>query len=262
MKPKKTLKAIILFAIIPLFTLDLYTQDIEAIEIIKKADQLLQGQSNYGEMTMTIVRPSWERSLSFKTCSKDREFSLTLVTDPAKEKGQTFLKRQNDLWSWNPKISRLIKLPPSMLSQGWMGSDYSNDDILKESSMVVDYEHTLVGYEEIAGKDCYKIEMIPYEDAAVVWGKVVKWISKDGHMQLKTTYYDEDDYLIKTEVCSEVKIMGDREIPTYIEIIPEDESGNKTIVIIDKIIYDINVSESFFSQQNMKKGMNLRFPTE
>lgn len=147
-----------------------------------------------------------------------------------------------------------------MLAQGWMGSDYSNDDILKESSMVVDYEHKLTGSEEIAGKDCYKIEMIPHDDAAVVWGKVIKWISKDGYLQLKTTYYDEDDYLIKTEICSEVKLMGDREIPTYIEIIPEDEPGNKTIVIIDKMVYDINVTENFFSQQNMKKGMNLRFP--
>lgn len=258
----KNLKSIILIAITGFLFSGVNAQEMAAIEIIKKADKLLQGQSNYGEMTMKIVRPTWERSLSFKTCSMDRDYSLTLVVDPVKEKGQTFLKRKNDLWSWSPKISRLIKLPPSMLSQGWMGSDYSNDDILKESSMVVDYVHNLVGSEEIAGKDCYKIEMIPHDDAAVVWGKVMKWISKDRFMQLKTTYYDEDDYLIKTEVCSEVKMMGDREIPTRIEIIPEDEPGNLTIVTIEKIIYDINVSEKFFSQQNMKKGMNLRFPTK
>lgn len=258
----KFLRSINLILIASFFLSRINAQEVETIEIIKKADQLLQGQSNYGELTMKIVRPSWERTLSFKMCSKDRDYSLTLVTGPAKEKGQTFLKRHNDLWSWNPKISRLIKLPPSMLAQGWMGSDYSNDDILKESSMVVDYEHKLTGSEEIAGKDCYKIEMIPHDDAAVVWGKVIKWISKDGYLQLKTTYYDEDDYLIKTEICSEVKLMGDREIPTYIEIIPEDEPGNKTIVIIDKMVYDINVTEKFFSQQNMKKGMNLRFPTE
>ncbi len=259
---KIKLKTLILIVLTGLLFKGVNAQEIEVKEIIKKADQLLQGQSNYGEMTMKIVRPTWERTVSFKMCSKDRDYSLTLVVDPVKEKGQTFLKRKNDLWSWNPKISRLIKLPPSMLSQGWMGSDYSNDDILKESSMVVDYTHSIVASEEIAGKECYKIEMIPHDDAAVVWGKVVKWISKDGYLQLKTLYFDEDDYLIKTEICSEVKMMGDREIPTRIEIIPEDEPGNLTIVIIDEIIYDINVSENFFSQQNMKKGMNLRFPTE
>jgi len=235
-------------------------QETEVLEIIKKADQLFQGESNYGEFTMKIIRPSWERSLSFRSCSKGGEYSLTLVAYPEKEKGQTFLKRQNDLWSWNPTIGRLIKLPPSMLTQGWMGSDYSNDDILKESSMVVDYKHTLTGSDVIAGKDCHRIEMIPNEEAAVVWGKVIKWISKEDYLQLKSTYYDEDGYLIKTELCTEVKRMGDREIPTRIEIIPEDEPGNKTIVIIDKIVYNITVDESFFSQQNMKKGMNLRFP--
>jgi len=235
-------------------------QGFSAYEIIKKADEKFQGESNYGEFTMEIIRPDWSRTLSFKSCNKGNEYSITLVTAPPKEKGQTFMKRENDLWSWNPTISRLIKLPPSMLAQGWMGSDYSNDDILKESSVVVDYNHTIIGEEKIAGKDCFKIQMIPKEEAAVVWGKVIKWISKDGYLQLKTEYYDEDNYLIRTEVCSEIKCMSDREIPTRIEIIPEEEPENRTIVTITNIIYNINVSEAFFSQQTMKKGMAINFP--
>ena len=100
---------------------------------------------------MKIVRPTWERTVSFKMCSKDRDYSLTLVVDPVKEKGQTFMKRKNEMWNYVPKIGRLIKLPPSMMSQGWMGSDYSNDDILKESSIVVDYTHEISGTEIISG---------------------------------------------------------------------------------------------------------------
>lgn len=242
------------------FTCTVFAQEESAYDIIKKANEKFQGESNYGEFTMEIIRPTWSRTLSFKSCNKGSNFSLTLVTDPAKEKGQTFMKRNNDLWSWNPKISRLVKLPPSMLAQGWMGSDYSNDDILKESSIVVDYNHTIIGSETIAGKNCYKIEMIPKEEAAVVWGKVMKWISKDGYLQLKTEYYDEDDYLIRTEVCSEVKFMGDREIPTRIKIIPEEDPENLTIVTITNIVYNINVDEPFFSQQTMKKGMAINFP--
>jgi outer membrane lipoprotein-sorting protein len=250
--------------IIPLFVLGFvlsYNVNAQsAYEIVKKADEKYRGKSSYSEMTMTIVRPKWSRTIAFKSCNKGLDYSMALVTDPVKEKGQTFMKRKNEMWSWNPKISRLIKLPPSMMSQGWMGSDFSNDDLLKESSLVVDYNHTIIGTETFAGKTCWKIQLLPKDDAAVVWGKLIKWISKDGYLQLKTEYYDEDEYLIRTEKASKIKMMSGREIPTYFELIPEEDPGNKTIVVMDKIVYDITVSESFFSQQNMKKGTNLRFP--
>lgn len=232
----------------------------DAKEIVKRADDKMQGESNYSEMTMKIVRPSWSRSISFKGVTKGRDYSMTLVTAPAKDKGQTFLKRKNEMWNWNPTIERLIKLPPSMMSQGWMGSDYTNDDILNESSIVRDYTHKIVANETIASKNCYKIVLTPKSNAAVVWGKQELWISKDGDMILKVKYYDEDDYLIKTENASNIKIMDGREIPTVFEIIPADEPGNKTIVTMKKIIFDINISDNFFSQQQMKRGMNIRFP--
>ena len=256
----KLLKFITILSVLAFFSTPSFSQD--AKEIVKKSDEKFRGKSGYSEMTMTIVRPKWSRTVSFKSCNKGLDYSLSLVTDPAKEKGQTFMKRKNEMWSWNPKIRRLIKLPASMMSQGWMGSDFSNDDLLKESSLVVDYTHKIVGTETYAEKLCYKIELIPNDDAAVVWGKLVKWITKDGYLQLKTEYYDEDGYLIKTEKASKVKMMSGREIPTYFELIPEDEPGHKTIVVMNKIVYDINVSESFFSQQNMKKGMTLRFPVK
>ncbi len=256
----KLFKFIITISILVFFSNSSFSQD--AKEIVKKSDEKFRGKSGYSEMTMTIVRPKWSRTVSFKSCNKGLDYSLSLVTDPAKEKGQTFMKRKNEMWSWNPKIRRLIKLPASMMSQGWMGSDFSNDDLLKESSLVVDYTHKIVGTESYAEKVCYKIELIPNDDAAVVWGKLVKWITKDGYLQLKTEYYDEDGYLIKTEKASKVKVMSGREIPTYFELIPEDEPGHKTIVVMNKIVYDINVSESFFSQQNMKKGNALRFPVK
>ena len=108
----------------------LFAQD--AMEIIRKAEEKFQGEtSSQSEMTMKIIRPAYERTIQLKNWTKGRDLSLTLVTYPAREKGQTFLKVENDMWNWNPQINRMIKLPPSMMSQGWMGSDYSNDDILK-----------------------------------------------------------------------------------------------------------------------------------
>jgi outer membrane lipoprotein-sorting protein len=225
----------------------------DATDIVKKAYDKERGTSSRDEMSMTIVRPTWKRTLKFKMWGKGQDYSLTLVTFPAKEQGQTFLKRKNEMWSWNPTISKMIKMPASMMSQGWMGSDYSVDDVLKESSIVVDYTHKIIGSEKIEGYDCYKIEMIPKPTANIVWGKLIKWISKTEYLQLKTEYYDEDGYKVKSDIGKNVKKIGGRFLPTLIEIIPEDEEGKKTIVEMISIEFDVKIEDSFFSQQNMQK---------
>ncbi len=225
----------------------------DALEIVKKADEKMQGNSSQSEMEMTLVRQTWQRSLTFKNWTLGTEYALTLITAPAKESGQSFLKLKNDMWNWNPMVNKIIKLPPSMMSQGWMGSDYTNDDVLKESSIVVDYTHKIIGIENLTGSDCWKIELTPNEKAAVVWGKIIMWISKQDYMQLKIEYYDEDMVLIKTHTGSEIKNMGGRTIPTRFEIIPADKPFQKTIVVIKSILWDKDIPVSFFSQQNMKK---------
>ncbi len=230
-----------------------YTQKLSAKEIVLKADNLQRGESSKSQMTMKIIRPKWTRTISMKSWSKGRDYSMTYILSPAKDKGQVFMKRKNEMWNWVPTINRMIKLPPSMMSQGWMGSDYSNDDILKESSIVVDYNHKIIGEEKISGLDCYKIEMIPKEDAAVTWGKVIKWISKKEFWQMKTEYYDEDNELIRTETASEIKNFGDRRLPSKIEIIPADKPGHKTLVVVNSAAFNENIDDNFFSQQNMKR---------
>jgi len=225
-----------------------------ATEIIKKADEKWNGEkSSESYMVMTIVRPTWERTIEFKNWTKGKDNALTLITAPAKEKGQAFLKVGTEMWNWMPSIGRMVKLPPSMMADGWMGSDYTNDDILKESSIVVDFDHKIVGSKTIDGLDCWKIELIPHEDAAVVWGKIIKWISKDEYIQMKSEYFDEDEYLIKTEFASDVKIMDGRKIPGKIEIVPADKKNQKTVVLINTMKFNIPIDDSFFSQQNMKK---------
>jgi outer membrane lipoprotein-sorting protein len=226
-----------------------------ATEIIKKADEKWNGEkSSRASMTMTIVRPSWERTIDFNVWTLGNQYSMTLITSPAKEKGQAFLKRENEMWNWMPSISRMIKLPPSMMSDGWMGSDYTNDDILKESSMITDFTHKIAGEEKIGAVNCWKIELQPKEDAAIVWGKIVKWISMDGeYLMLKSTYYDEDQILVKTEYGKDIKNMGGRIIPTRIEVVPADYNGQKTILITNTIEFNIPIKEVFFSQQRMKR---------
>lgn len=230
-----------------------FPQDITAKEIVKRADDLMRGQSSQGEMTMTIIRPRWSRTLSFKSWSKGTEYSLLYVTAPAKEKGQVFLKRESEMWNWVPSIERMIKIPPSMMMQSWMGSDMTNDDLVKESSIVVDYDHKIIGAEKVDGYDCYKIELIPHENAAVVWGKIISWISKEHYFTLKNEYYDEDGYLVNREILSDIKKIGDRTIPTRFEIVPVEKEGHKTIMVFDHIRFNVPIKEDFFSIQNMKR---------
>jgi outer membrane lipoprotein-sorting protein len=231
----------------------LYAQNMSATEIIRKTDEKFNGEkSSFTVMSMTIVRPSWKRTIEFKNWSLGRDYALTLVTAPAKDVGQTFLKRDVEMWSWSPSINRLIKLPPSMMSQGWMGSDYTNDDILKESSVVKDYSHEIVGEEMIGDRLCYKIRMVAKADAAVVWGHQVRWIDKKDMIFLKAELYDEDGSLVRTENGSDIREMDGRIIPCRIELLPAEEKGNKTIIEIKEIKFNIAVEEKFFSQQNMK----------
>ncbi|MBK7711286.1 MAG: outer membrane lipoprotein-sorting protein [Bacteroidales bacterium] len=234
--------------------LTITAQTLPAKEIVRKADDKFNGEkSGISTMVMTIVRPSWERTVEFRSWTMGRENSLTLITAPAKDKGQTFLKRGQEMWSWNPSINRLIKLPPSMMSQGWMGSDYTNDDILKESSVVNDYTHEIVSEEMIGDRLCYKIKMVARAEASVVWGHQIRWIDKKDLLVLKAELYDEDGSLVRTELGSEIKAMDGRVIPTKLELIPAEEKGNKTVVIIKDIKFNVPIEESFFSQQNMKR---------
>ncbi len=240
-------------AVIVLMSIAGFSQELTGKQVVEKADALQRGETNEGVMSMTIIRPKWERTITMKNWSKGTDYSMTYITSPVKDKGQVFLKRKSEMWNWVPTINRMIKLPPSMMSQGWMGSDYSNDDILKESSIVVDYTHKIIGNETVENLDCYKIELTPKEDAAVVWGKVLKWISKKEFWQMKTEYYDEDDELIRTELASEIKQFSDRKLPSKLEILPADKPNQRTVVNIISSKYNVKLDDGFFSQQNMKR---------
>jgi hypothetical protein len=223
----------------------------DALEIIKKSDTKSRGDYSEQELRMTIVRPDWSRSATMKSWSKGTEYSIILVTAPAKEKGQVFLKRKSEMWNWIPSIERMIKIPPSMMMQSWMGSDFTNDDLVRESSIVVDYTHALLGNETIDGNNCWKIQLDPKPDAPVVWGKVILWIDKK-YNQHKAEYYDEDGSLVSTMLLSEIRFMHDRDIPTRMEMIPAGESNRKTVVEILSSVFNKPIAESYFSIQNMK----------
>ncbi|NQY12040.1 MAG: outer membrane lipoprotein-sorting protein [Flavobacteriales bacterium] len=222
-------------------------------EIIRKAEDKLQGNSNFAEISMTIVRPDWSREMTMKSWSKGTDLSLILVTSPARDKGTAFLKRSKEMWNWQASIERVIKLPPSMMMQSWMGSDFTNDDLVKESSTINDYNHKMLSDSTIDGRICYQIELIPKEDAPVVWGKLLLWIDKADYIQMMSKMYDEDGYLVNTMRGYDIKEIGGRTLPTKLEMIPADEEGHKTVIEYKSMEFDIDIADEFFSIQNMKR---------
>lgn len=188
-----------------------------------------------------------------KSWTKGNKLAMILVTAPAKDKGTVFLKRDKEVWNWIPSIERSIKLPPSMMSQSWMGTDFTNDDLVKESSVIEDYTHTISGEGNLLGRPCYIIEMIPKPDAAVVWGKLILWVDKKDYMQLKVEFFDEDEEIVSRMTALQVKMMDGRMLPCEMEMVPLDKKGHKTILIQDNLLFDKPIDDNFFTTQQMKQ---------
>jgi len=246
------LAGIIFLLLIISFSFSVNAQALTAKEIVQKANDKAQGKSSQGTMKMTIVRPDWTREVTMKSWSKGTEYYLIYITEPVRDKGQVFMKRGRDMWNWMPSINRMIKLPPSMMGQSWMGSDFTNDDLVRMNSIIDDFTHEITGSETIGGYDCYIIELIPKPEAAVVWGKIKLWISKADFYELKGEYFDEDGKLVNTMTSSNIKKMGDRMLPSKTVMVPVDKPGNQTILESIDVVFNTPIEDDFFSQQNMK----------
>jgi outer membrane lipoprotein-sorting protein len=225
-----------------------------ATDIVRKSDEKLNGASSFAEMTLTIVRPDWTREISMKSWAKGRDLSLILITAPARDKGTAFLKRSREIWNWQPGIDRTIKLPPSMMSQSWMGSDFTNDDLVRQSSIVVDYTHTIVNEEPFDGRLCWQIELLPKPDAPVVWSKVHLWIDKQDYIQVQARFFDDDGDLVHTFLGKDIGMIGGRMLARTLEVLPADKPGHLTKIVYKKLEFDISLSDSFFSLQQLKNA--------
>ena len=242
---------ILIYLLFPLLSLP---QD--ANKILKISEEKIRGiESSYQEMMIKIIRPKWSKEMTMKGWSVGEDYFASVVLSPVKEKGTVFLKRENEVWNYIPSIERTIKLPPSMMMQNWMGTDFTNDDLVQRSSIIEDYSNSIIGEETIDGLDCWIIELIPNEDATVVWGKLILSIDKLNYMQLKTKFFDEYDELVSIMYGKSIKNFDGKKLPSIIEYIPLDEEGNKTIV--ERLVwkFDIDINKRFFLPNYMK---NLR----
>lgn len=221
-------------------------------EIVQKADDKMRGNTSEVELTIKTTRPSWTRSMDVKAWMKGTDYSIILVQSPAKEKGIVFLKRKKEVWNWMPALERTIKLPPSMMSQSWMGTDFTNDDLVKESSLKNDYVHSIIGDTTIDKRSCYIIQMVPKPEAAVVWGKLLLYIDKKDFLELHTKFYDEEGKLINTMTAYDIRMMDGRLIPTRFVMIPEDKKNHKTEMNYRSVKYNRPIDDDFFTTGKMK----------
>ncbi len=225
----------------------------DAAALVERVESLLWGKTIQGEVDMRITTPRWQRTLRMRMWMERPAYSFIRITAPAKEAGIGSLRIRNEMWNYLPSVERVIKVPPSMMLQPWMGSDFTNDDLVKESSAVNDYHHRIAGSETVEGKVVYRIESSPKPEAAVVWGKVVYLVRKEDAMPISQSFYSERGELVRVLLFSEVREMGGRMLPTRWEMRPQSRPGHSTVVTLLKARYDAPIDPETFSERNLKK---------
>ncbi len=221
-------------------------------EIVRKSEEKYRGLTSAAEITLETIRPGWKREMQIKAWSSGDDRGLILITSPARDQGVAYLRRGKEVWNWIPAIERIIKLPPSMMSQNWMGTDFTNDDLVEQSSLVTDYNHTILRSETIAGIDCHLLQLIPKPETDILWGKLLIWIDKNDFMQMKLESYDEDGELVNRMIASEIVVFGGRRLPARHEVIPADKPDHKTVMTYKNLQFDLSLDDTFFSIENMK----------
>lgn len=224
-----------------------------AAEILDRMEQVMRGDSGYSEMKMKIVRPRYEREISMRSWHMGTDYSLVLITAPARDEGIAYLMRENDIWNYDPRIDRTTRLPSSMMAQSWMGSDFTNDDLVRDTDINRDYEHTILRTEELEGRESYVIELIPKPGTPIVWGKVLIWVGTDDYLQLRVENYDQRFELVNTMQLDQITEMGGRVIPTRFTITPAGKENEQTVLVYEAMDFNIDIDESFFSRANMQR---------
>jgi len=245
---KKTLCTATLIGILAM-TLPAKAQD--AREIVKASIDNWRGLSSYGEMTMIIHRPSWERTMSMRGWTSGSKKSLVRITAPKKDAGNGTLMVDNNMWSYSPKVNRVIKVPSSMMSQSWMGSDFSNKDVSRADDIVDQYDHTLLATETIDNHTVWTIQSVPLEEAAVVWGKEVLRV-RDDHVLLEQEFWDQDGVLVKTLESTEIGKMGGRTIALKQRMAKTDTDDEWTEFSVQSMEFDIEISDNTFTRSNLQ----------
>ena len=233
------------------FSLTAQAQTPDAATLIKAAIEYWRDTSSYAVSEMTIHRPDWERRVTFRVWTRGDKHSLVRVIAPAKDVGNATLLVDNDMWSFTPKINRVIKIPSSMMTQSWMGSDFSNSDLAKADDLIEYYTHRLLKTETRDGHTQYVIESIPKETAPVVWGKEVVTV-RDDYVLLEHAFYDQQGKLLKTLTTQELKPMGGKTVATRQRMQKLDKPDEWTQIDVREARFGVEIPANMFTLGNLR----------
>ncbi|MDE2732336.1 MAG: outer membrane lipoprotein-sorting protein [Bacteroidota bacterium] len=225
-----------------------------ALEIVQRSEALMRGERAVGSYRITILRPGWQRVLEFDSWVDGTRQSFILIKAPAKERGVTFLKLGREMWQYVPRINRVVKLPPSMMMQSWMGSGFTNDDLVRSSSLVEDYEHSLVGTLATTEGEAWQIELKTRPEAPVAWDRMLMWIRTADYLPVKAEFYNERAELVRTMTYSEFRLVGGRTLPSRMELTEERFADRKTILDIVSMSFDEAIDPGVFTQRNLRRS--------
>ncbi len=228
-------------------------EKLSARQILDRMDDLYRGDSGKGVMSMAVTTKHWQRTLKMRFWSQGKDHSLVRVISPKKEKGTATLRVKNDIWNYLPKVKRVIKLPSSMMSASWMGSHFTNDDLVKESRMADDYTYTISFEGQRGSKEVIELDCRPKPEAAVVWGKVLVVVSRKSYLPVEVQYFDEDMKLARTMLFEKPGDLGGRQIPTQIRMVPQDKPGEFTLVIYHQVEFDVKHPSGLFSLRTLQR---------
>lgn len=237
----------LLFVLIPA----VHAQPPDAAALIKAAIDYWRDVTSYSVADMVVHRPDWERTVTFRVWTRGDKQSLVRVTAPPKDQGNATLLLDNEMWSFTPKINRVIKIPSSMMNQNWMGSDFSNNDLAKADDLIDQYRHRLLATEKRDGHTIYVIESIPKESAPVVWGKEVVTV-RDDYVVLEHAFYDQAGTLLKKLVSEEIKPLGGKNVATRQRMQRVDKPDEWTLVITREAQFGINIPANLFTLSNLR----------
>ncbi len=225
--------------------------DISALQLVTEAMEQWRGKTSSSEITMTIHRPDWERKMTMIGWSEGAKHSLIRVIEPKKDAGNGTLLIDNNMWSYSPKINRIIKVPSSMMSQNWMGSDFSNKDISKSTDIIEQYDHELTAQEESEGRTTYTITSVPHEEASVVWGKEVLMI-RDDFVLMEQQFWDQDGVLVKSMKTLQVEEMGGRAVARVMRMGKLDSPDEWTEITTHSIEFDLELPANIFTLSSLR----------
>ncbi len=226
---------------------------VDAKEIMDRVDRLLRGDSSHGTVEMTVVNRRWSRSLALEIWSEGTEKALIRILRPKKEEGTATLKVGSNMWNYLPKIDRTIRVPTSMMMGSWMGSHFTNDDLVKESRLITDYDISISFQGERDGLPVYEFLLLPKPEAPVVWGKITFRVRSDNLMPIWSRYFDESGELKRTLTFHDFQEMGGRLIPARMRLEPADEEGEYTEMIYEKLEFDLAIPRGTFSLSSLRR---------